>query len=74
MNKIWILTEEYNEYDQYGAYFLAWWPNKPTEDQLMAVGVDKHRTAHVLAGGGRVVGPGKYYDHQWYHLEEVSAG
>lgn len=30
----WILTEEYNEYNQYGGYFVTWWPEKPTEEQL----------------------------------------
>jgi hypothetical protein len=63
---IWVLTEEYNMYDQYGAYFVHAWTKKPTPTELIAHGVDEHLVSHVLQGGGRE----KYEDH-WYNLEEV---
>jgi hypothetical protein len=59
MTKVWILTTEYNDYDQHGAYFVAWWPKKPTYEQL-----GKY-TDHL----GR-----KNWEWQWYELEEVQAG
>jgi hypothetical protein len=31
---VWILTEEYNEHDQHGEYFVAIFKNKPTVEQL----------------------------------------
>jgi len=32
--KVWVLTEELNEYNQYGAYFLAVFKHEPTEADL----------------------------------------
>ena len=32
--QMWILTFEVNDYDQYGEYFLAAWPSKPSEESL----------------------------------------
>jgi hypothetical protein len=63
---IWILTEEYNQYDQYGEYFVAVFASKPTWEQLKAHGVPQNRWHHVLGGGGRV----EYEDH-WFNLEET---
>ena len=63
---IWVLTEEHNAYDQYGAYFVHAWTRKPTPTELMARGVEEHRVSLVLQGGGRE----KDEDH-WYNLEEV---
>lgn len=31
---VWILTEEYNDYDQHGEYFVAVFADKPTTEQL----------------------------------------
>lgn len=69
---MWILTEEYNQYDQYGAYFIAAWLEKPTWDQLKK---ELSRvtsncwlddlTKHVMNGGGR-----KSTEDQWYNLFE----
>ena len=64
-NKIWLLTEEYNQYDQYGEYFLSAFKDKPTQEQLEQCGIQKNEIEHVLNGGGRI----KYED-QWYHLRE----
>ena len=40
MHNIWILTEEYNEYDQHGGYFLAAFTREPTEEDLKSFGHD----------------------------------
>jgi hypothetical protein len=34
MTYVWILTEEYNDYDQHGEYFLAVFKKEPTEEDL----------------------------------------
>jgi hypothetical protein len=73
---IWVLTKEYNAYDQYGEYFIHAWTHKPTAKELLDQGVpakswgdcDLHQ--HVLAGGGRRDN-GKVYDDEWYWLREV---
>lgn len=62
---VWILTTEYNDYDQYGEYFLQAFASKPTPEQLVAEGVPLNRIDRVLNGGGR-----KSNDHQWWHLVE----
>jgi hypothetical protein len=53
------LTTEYNDYDQHGEYFVAWWPTKPSEEQLAKY------TDHL----GR-----HKWEHQWFNLNEVDAG
>lgn len=30
----WVLTNEHNDYDQHGRYFLAMWAEQPTMEQL----------------------------------------
>lgn len=68
---MWILTEEYNDYDQYGEYFVHAWISKPTWDELYEV-LKQHNDEdccdHVYCGGGRK----KRYDHQWYHFREFN--
>jgi hypothetical protein len=64
---IYVLTEEYNQYDQYGEYFVHAWTVKPTRDQLQ---LHVHYYAdldYILCGGGR---RGK--EDQWYNLVEVN--
>jgi hypothetical protein len=63
---MWILTEEYNDYDQYGEYFVQAYLNKPTREQLLQHEVEEYRVDHVLAGGGR-----QKWENQWYILTEV---
>lgn len=63
--KVWILTEEHNQYDQYGEYFLAVFAEKPTSEKLKKHGVHESEIEHVLNGGGR-----KKYEDQWYYLRE----
>lgn len=60
---IWVLTEEYNEYDQHGAYFVAAWPHEPSPTDLIIAGVSPDAVLHVLEGGGRL---GKEY--HWHNL------
>jgi hypothetical protein len=62
---IWVLTEEYNDYDQHGAYYVKAWDHKPDVKELIATGVSEGDIEHVLKGGGRV-----RYEYQWYLLEE----
>ena len=75
--KVWILTEEYNDYDQHGEYFLKVFKDKPTHQNLAtALGYTKHGSQdfmqalalveHVLSGGGR-----RNQENHWYNLEEV---
>lgn len=61
---MWILTEEYNEYDQYGAYFVDAWHCKPSEEDLKNAGVHPSDIQHVLNGGGRT----HRYEGHWYNL------
>lgn len=65
--KIWVLTEEYNEYDQHGCYFICWWSKKPSKEQLKKViCVNDPYLQHVFDGGGRL-----NFEDQWYNLKEV---
>lgn len=63
--KIWILTQEFNMYDQMGEYFVAAFKEKPDHVTLAKWGVEQGRLEHVLNGGGR-----QGYDHDWYFLRE----
>ena len=60
---VWILTNEVNEYDQCGEYFLGVFGKQPTRDQLRAMGVAESEVEHVLAGGGR-----RGDEYCWFHL------
>ena len=66
--KVWVLTTEYNEYDQYGKYFVAVFSEKPHHTQLKEHGVPRNRLRHVLNGGGRVE-----CEDQWFWLEVLDA-
>lgn len=65
MIPVWVLTNEYNEYDQYGEYFISVYPCKPSTAQLIADGVPPPDTGHVLSGGGR-----RKNEDCWFHLRE----
>ena len=73
---IWVLLEEYNDYDQHGEYFVHAWDHKPTREELAVhvkevrrPGADDYLT-FVLEGGGRLT-KGYSYDNQWYILRSV---
>lgn len=79
MKKIWILTEEYNDYDQHGEYFVAAFSSKPNINALAtffkldetANGFRNGMEAlefllHIEAGGGR-----QNLEDHWYNLQEV---
>lgn len=75
---VWVLTSEYNDYDQHGEYFEAVWENKPSTQQLVEYfknGNDAHYSdimaaldfiLHIQNGGGR-----REYEEHWYNLNEV---
>lgn len=64
--KVWLLTSEYNAYDQYGEYFEAIFKDIPTKEQLMKYGCNSDEDVeHMLSGGGR-----KKYEDSWYNLRE----
>jgi hypothetical protein len=66
---IWILTSEYNDYDQHGEYFEAVFIGKPTAEQIEKhCGVNEVGSTHILAGGGRVE-----YEYHWYNLRKEKA-
>lgn len=73
--KAWILTSEYNEYDQQGDYFEAWFHHQPTKEDIAGVlsayypfGIPEGLCRHVLNGGGR-----QDVEHKWYILQEVES-
>ena len=75
---VWVLTEEYNDYDQHGAYFLAVFQTKPSIKELAdwfsvheGMGFPNIMAGisfleHLLKGGGR-----REYEDNWYNLEFV---
>lgn len=67
MTIIWVLTSEYNDYDQHGAYFEGVFLNKPNVHQLAQKGVPEHQIDRLLNKNGGRVGS----EYHWYNLEEV---
>lgn len=77
--KVWILTSEYNDYDQHGSYFEAVFQKKPDIKTLAkyfkmentSCGYSNPMEAlefllHIESGGGRMG-----TEDRWYNLEEV---
>lgn len=64
---MWILTEDVNDYRQYGTYFRGAWKNKPTfEDLNVSVGNTVARS---------VIDKGSFEDyHSEWVLKEVKDG
>ena len=62
MNSVWILTVEYNDYDQHGEYFVAVFKDKPTAQMLRDLGVP----SNSLEANGRVD-----WEDKWFILKEV---
>lgn len=78
MNKVWVITEEHNDYDQHGVYFCCVFANKPTHQQCLDFLLEegyiqkyqckKHQdkmAAFLMKGGGRYKDEGV-----WYWLRE----
>lgn len=73
--KVYILTRQHNDYDQYGEYFVAWFPERPTAtDVKLAIlkddesAVDDATAEHILSGGGR---RDALNENVWWHLRLV---
>lgn len=69
MTTAWILTTWYNDYDQHGSYFVAWWPDYPQIGDLLRLGIDEATAVHILETGGR-----QGTEDQWYELLDAAAG
>lgn len=72
MKTVWVLTSEYNAYDQYGEYFIHAWHEKPSATQLAKVLKTKEDIVRdndylhfLLNGGGR-----EQLEYVWYNLQE----
>lgn len=64
--KVWLLTSEYNDYDQHGEYFKEVFLSKPTSNQLVELcGISVATATHVLTKGGRLNSA-----EVWYFLRE----
>lgn len=80
--KVWVLTSEYNSYDQEGECFEAVFIKKPTVEQLVEYFYKSDSKVpnftdpmkalgfvlHVQNGGGR-----EGSEHVWFNLNEVEA-
>jgi hypothetical protein len=70
--KIWVLTTEYNDYDQHGEYFVAAFLSKPGFDALLEIVGSEKVAERLLAKdstGGRIG-----VEHQWWYLREFEEG
>ena len=66
-NSVWVLTSEFNDYDQHGEYFLEVYGAKPTDEQLAVHVHNALERQHLLEkGGGRM----SIRDDQWFYLQE----
>lgn len=65
---VWILTRDYNDYNQHGEYFVEVFASKPTREQLLKCDVPEQDIEHVLNGGGRRDAKQDYWD--WFNLEQ----
>lgn len=63
---------EYNDYDQYGEYFVAWFDHKPTLKELENVGVSTETENLVEAGTQEGVPFNGEYNR--YLLKKVETG
>lgn len=85
---MWILTEEFAEYDQHGEYFRAAWLEKPSEEVLLAFFLkydleglntfykEKEKKEKYLALVKHLMtGGGRVgVEYSWYYLTEYEAG
>ncbi len=68
---MWVLTKEYNMYEQQGEYFVAVYKDKPTFKQLKITlqSNDEVMLGKLTRGGGR-----QNVEDLWYNLAEVKEG
>ena len=69
---IWVLTNEKNEYNQYGEYFVDAWNTKPSHQQLSAAGVPQNGIAQLHCMGCVFLGGG--FVKEWFFLREHGVG
>lgn len=55
--EVWVLTEEVNDYNQYGEYFLAVFREKPTLEELMSFDIPEDYAQSCLDTGGKRLRP-----------------
>ena len=78
MGTIWVLTEERNDYNQYGEYFITCWKEKPSLEDLTSIlrasGDDGTRAERLL----NPTEPGEVLrindEDIWYILDEIKEG
>lgn len=63
---IWVITSEFNLYDQQGDYFIYAWHGKPSFKEMKKVlnkNYSEEYLQHIYNGGGR-----KRYEEHWYNF------
>lgn len=68
---MWVVTKEYNDYNQHGEYFVAVYKDKPTFQQLKETlqSEDDVTIGKLTRGGGR-----QNIEDEWYSLIRVEEG
>jgi len=67
---MYVILEEVNDYDQYGAYFVALYTTRPSSEQLEQIFKNANLVEHLLkTGGGRIEN-----EDTWYYLIEIEEG
>ncbi len=66
---IWVITEEFNDYNQHGGYFVCAFDHSPTYDDLITAGFSKGYALRILSGGGRFDD-----EYHWFEINEVAFG
>ena len=71
MNKIWVVVKIVNAYEQYGAYFVGLFIDKPTFQDLKRLLPEQNDTTigKLTRGGGR-----QDIEDEWFSLMEVESG
>lgn len=68
MRSVWVLTAEYNDYDQHGEYFVTVFPEKPSRKDLHVYVPSVSDVDLLLTkGGGRVDD-----EYKWWYLNEFN--
>jgi hypothetical protein len=67
---MYVLTKEYNDYDQHGKYLVAVFDKEPTIENIKnLLECNNEYARHVLEGGGRI-----NYEYDWYYLNKIKSG